>query len=43
MEDARVAGENLVLMAERLRGTAFREPLPSHQYRLPRLPGVAAD
>ena len=43
MEDARIAGENLVLMAEKLRGTAFREPLPSYQYRLPRLPGVAAD
>ncbi|WP_114311837.1 flavodoxin family protein [Thermus caldifontis] len=43
MEDARIAGENLVLMAERLRGTSFREPLPSYQYRLPQVPGVAAD
>lgn len=43
MEDARIAGENLVLMAAKLRGTSFREPLPSYQYRLPRLPGVAAD
>ncbi|WP_135256688.1 flavodoxin family protein [Thermus caldilimi] len=43
LEDARIAGENLVLMAEKLRGAAFREPLPSYQYRLPRLPGVAAD
>jgi multimeric flavodoxin WrbA len=43
LEDARIAGENLVLMAERLKGTAFQEPLPSYQYRLPKLPGAAAD
>ena len=43
LEDARIAGENLVLMAERLKGTAFQEPLPSYQYRLPRWPGVATD
>ncbi|WP_038057693.1 flavodoxin family protein [Thermus amyloliquefaciens] len=43
LEDARIAGENLVLMAERLRGTPFQEPLPSYQYRLPRPPQVAAD
>jgi hypothetical protein len=39
LEDARIAGENLVLMAERLKGTAFQEPLPSYHYRLPKLPG----
>ncbi len=43
LEDARIAGENLVLMAERLKGAAFQEPLPSYQYRLPKLPGAAAD
>jgi multimeric flavodoxin WrbA len=43
LEDARIAGENLVLMAERLKGTAFQEPLPSYHYRLPKLPGAAAD
>jgi len=43
VEDARIAGENLVLMAERLRGAPFQEPLPSYLYRVPRLPGVAAD
>ncbi|MEN2982849.1 MAG: NAD(P)H-dependent oxidoreductase [Thermus sp.] len=43
LEDARIAGENLVLMAEKLRGAPFQEPLPSYQYRLPNLPGVAAD
>ena len=43
LEDARIAGENLVLMAERLKGTPFQEPLPSYHYRLPKLPGVAAD
>ncbi|WP_038041768.1 flavodoxin family protein [Thermus tengchongensis] len=43
LEDARIAGENLVLMAERLQGASFREPLPSYQYRLPHLPGAAAD
>jgi multimeric flavodoxin WrbA len=43
LEDARIAGENLVLMAERLKGAAFQEPLPSYQYRLPNLPGAAAD
>ena len=43
LEDARIAGENLVLMAERLKGMAFQEPLPSYQYRLPKLPGAAAD
>ena len=35
LEDARIAGENLVLMAERLRGTSFQEPLPSYLYRAP--------
>jgi len=35
LEDARVAGENLVLMAERLRGASFREPLPSPLHRTP--------
>jgi multimeric flavodoxin WrbA len=43
LEDARIAGENLVLMAERLKGAAFQEPLPSYYYRLPKLPGAAAD
>jgi multimeric flavodoxin WrbA len=43
LEDARIAGENLVLMAERLKGAAFQEPLPSYHYRLPKLPGAAAD
>ncbi len=43
LEDARIAGENLVLMAKRLKGTPFQEPLPSYHYRLPKLPGVAAD
>jgi len=43
LEDARIAGENLVLMAERLKGAPFQEPLPSHLYRPPKLPGVAAD
>jgi multimeric flavodoxin WrbA len=43
LEDARIAGENLVLMAERLKGMAFQEPLPSYHYRLPKLPGAAAD
>lgn len=43
VEDARIAGENLVLMAERLKGVPFQEPLPSYQYRLPRWPGVATD
>lgn len=43
LEDARIAGENLVLMAERLRGTSFQEPLPSYLYRHPRSPGIAAD
>jgi multimeric flavodoxin WrbA len=43
LEDARIAGENLVLMAERLKGAAFQESLPSYQYRLPKLPGAAAD
>ncbi|GAB5601554.1 NAD(P)H-dependent oxidoreductase [Thermus sp. FJN-A] len=43
LEDARIAGENLVLMAERLKGTPFQEPVPSYVYRLPRSPGVAAD
>ncbi len=43
LEDARIAGENLVLLAERLKGQGFREPLPSFHYRLPHLPGVAAD
>jgi multimeric flavodoxin WrbA len=43
VEDARIAGENLVLMAERLKGAPFQEPLPSYQYRLSRWPGVATD
>lgn len=45
LEDARIAGENLVLLAERLKGLPFQEPLPSFQHRLPHLPGtgVAAD
>lgn len=43
MEDARIAGENLVLMAERLKGVPFQEPFPSHHYRLPQPPRVAAD
>ncbi|MGC8876935.1 NAD(P)H-dependent oxidoreductase [Thermus sp.] len=42
LEDARIAGENLVLMAERLRGASFQEPLPSYRYLAP-LPGAAAD
>ncbi len=42
LEDAHIAGENLVLLAERLKGTSFREPLPSYRYLSP-LPGVAAD
>lgn len=43
LEDARIAGENLVLLAERLGGTRFQEPLPSYLYRLPKVPGAAAD
>lgn len=43
LEDARIAGENLVLLAERLRGVAFQEPLPSYQHREAQLPGAAAD
>jgi multimeric flavodoxin WrbA len=42
LEDARIAGENLVLLAERLEGISFQEPLPSYRYLSP-LPGVAAD
>ncbi len=41
LEDARIAGENLVRLAEGLKGVPFREPLPSHLYRTP--PKVAAD
>ncbi|TBH20691.1 flavodoxin family protein [Thermus thermamylovorans] len=37
-EDAQVAGENLVLMAQTLQGLPFREPLPAQP-----LQGVAAD
>ncbi|WP_117237229.1 flavodoxin family protein [Thermus sediminis] len=42
LEDARVAGENLVLMAERLKGAPFQEPLPSYPLPLSN-PRVAAD
>ncbi|WP_243028110.1 flavodoxin family protein [Thermus albus] len=43
LEDARIAGENLVLMARKLKDTSFREPLPGYMYRGPRGPRVAAD
>lgn len=41
LEDLCIAGENLVRMAEGLKGIPFREPPPSHLYPAP--PRVAAD
>ncbi len=41
LEDLEVAGANLVLLAERLKGTGFKETRPSHTYALPR--SLAAD
>ena len=36
MEDARIAGENLVLMTRALKDASFQQPLPGNTYREPR-------